>query len=294
MLERFQRRPTDRARADAAGERLIPAEMFRNTSTLYVVLDSHFASIPVTALRSGGRPLIAVRPVLRLPRLPTRSDIACASPGAPGAATVLADADGDLPGSRMEAMVIAQLLKSTPHVGKAATSVALFAARSDAVLHVSVHFGFCAGGGSIRLYDRPVSALEISVKRLAPSLVTLSGCSTSGSNDPELAGALSTAFLASGSSQVIATLRSVSDSGAFEVMSRFYKAGGAVDPVRTLAAIQAELASTDNIDWPAFTVFGKEVCTSQPGERWVSRASSSVQRWTAPHESRGADLKSSD
>jgi tetratricopeptide (TPR) repeat protein len=260
QLGRFEATPTDRALADALGERLISADLFRERSTLYVVLDTAFASLPVAALRSGGRPLIAVRPVLRLPRLPARDDATCAPPTPAGGATVLADADGSLPTARRESEEIAPLLRTTPRVGDAATSAALFAAKSDAVLHVAVHAGFDTGGGVLQLHDRPVSALEISVNRVGPALVALSGCNTARSNDPELAGSLSTAFLASGSSRVIATLRPITDRGAVDVMGRFYREQGTADPVHTLAAIQASLADTNNVDWPNFAVFGKEVC----------------------------------
>jgi CHAT domain-containing protein len=176
-------------------------------------------------------------------------------------ATVLADADGNLPGAQSEAEMIARFLKTTAHVGATATSAALFAAKSDAVLHVSVHVDFDTHGRVLRLHDRPVSALEISAKRLGPPLVVLAACGTARSDDPELAGSLSTAFLASGSSHVIATLRPVTDRGPVEVMRRFYEGGGVADPVRTLARVQAELADTSNKDWPSFAVFGKAVCT---------------------------------
>ena len=75
-----------------------------------------------------------------------------------------------------------------------------------------------------------------------------------------LAASLSTAFLASGSSQVVATLRTVSDEGALELTRRFYADGGLKDPVRTLAAIQSQLADGDTKDWPSFAVFGRDVC----------------------------------
>jgi tetratricopeptide (TPR) repeat protein len=265
-LDKFQANPTDPALAAAAGERLVPAELFGETSTLHVVLDTQLASLPVVALRRGDKPLIAVRPVIRLPRLPSgpasATDAACATPAGTGGATVLADPDGSLPSARMESKEIAPLLATTPLVGASATSKALFAAKPSSVLHVAVHAGFDTYGGVLRLHDRPVSALEISTNKLGPPLVVLAGCSTAGSADPELAGSLSTAFLASGSSQVIATLRPVTDEGAVDVMRRFYQRGGIADPVRTLAAIQTELAGSANKDWPNFAVFGNNGCAS--------------------------------
>jgi hypothetical protein len=252
-LDDFRARPTDPALAGELGALLVPAELFQDRATLHVVLDASLADLPVAALRRDGKPLVTARSLLRAPRLPTPTSAACG-------ATVLADAKGDLPDARRESEAVAELFKTSARVGPAATSTALFAAKSDLVLHVAVHGDFDTGGGSLQLYDRSVSALEISADRLGPPLVVLSGCSTASSDDPEVAGSLSTAFLASGSSRVVATLRPVSDAGAREITGRFYSEGGLADPVRTLARIQAELAGSDNQDWPHFAVFGSEIC----------------------------------
>jgi CHAT domain-containing protein len=177
---------------------------------------------------------------------------------------VLADAAGDLPAARRESSRVASLFQTTPLVGDAATSTALLAARSDALLHVAVHADVDAGGGVLKLHDRGVSAPEISAYKLGPRLVVLSGCSTARSWDPELAGSLSTAFLAGGAERVVATLRPVSDAGALELTRRFYDARGAEDPVRVLARIQAELARGDHEEWPNFAVFARDACLPRP------------------------------
>lgn len=272
LLDQLRATPTDAALAAEAGERLAPAALFGESSTLHVVLDRELAALPIVALRRGGKPLIAVRPVVHLPRLPpspaelAASGSSCAAPDTAGGATVLADPDGSLPSARTESAEIAPLLATTPLVGAAATSKALFAAKPHAVLHVAAHANFNTYGGVLRLHDRPVPALDIAAQRLGPPLVVLSACSTASSGDPELAGSLSTAFLASGSSHVIATLRPVTDQGSVEVMRRFYKGGGIADPVRTLARVQAELAErNDNKDWPNFAVFGSDACAHGPG-----------------------------
>ncbi len=86
-------------------------------------------------------------------------------------------------------------------------------------------------------------------------------CSSALSGDPELAGSLPTAFLASGASYVVATLRNVGDEASLALTRRFYAEGGATDPVRTLAKIQTKLAEDDRAEWPSFAVFGHDVCT---------------------------------
>jgi tetratricopeptide (TPR) repeat protein len=259
-LDRFQSRPTDRAPAGELGALLVPAELFQDTSTLYVILDVPLAALPVAALRRDGKALIAARPVLRIPRLPTRA-ATCKAPRITSGATVLADARGDLPASRHEAGEVAKRLKTSARIGSAATSAALFAAGSHSVLHVAVHSDFETGGGVLQLYDRSVSALEISAAKRWPPLVVLSASSTARSSDPELAGSLSAAFLASGSSHVVATLRPVTDTGAHQLTGRFYREGGLADPVRALAAIQAQLAEGDTRDWPHFAIFGHPNCS---------------------------------
>ena len=260
-LDRFLTSSTDPALSGELGELLVPAELFGGTSTLHVVLDAKLALLPVVALRRGSRALIAARPVLRVPRLPDGAT--CVAPGTSGGAKVLADARGDLPDARSESHRAAKLLHTEAFVGDKATSAALFAAKSDSVLHVAVHAGIDAGGGTLELHDRTVSALEISAAQIGPPLVVLAGCSTADSNDPELAGSLATAFLASGSSQVVATLRPVADADTLELMSRFYDEGGTNDPVRKLAAIQAKLAEGDTKDWPLFAVFGSDCAPSR-------------------------------
>lgn len=264
-LDGYKSAPTDPARAEELGRLILPAGLVRSTTDpLYVVLDAPFATLPFVALRRDGQPLIARRPVLRTPRFPAAST--CEVRADRRGALVLADAAGDLPEARRESSKVASLFGTTPLVGAAATSTALFAAKSDPLLHVAVHADVDAGGGVLKLHDREVSAAEISANKLGPALVVLSACSTARSWDPEIAGSLSTAFLAGGSEQVIATLRPVSDTGALELTSRFYAergADGPDGPVRVLARIQAELARTDNKEWPNFAVFG--VCRPPAG-----------------------------
>lgn len=261
-LDRFMAMPTDHAVADELGALLLPEDVVRKTDApLYVVLDSPLTALPIVALRRADQPLIAMRPVIRSPRLPLIG--VCEPRADTSGALVLADAAGDLPDARRESSKVASMFGTTPLVGAAATSTALFAAKSDPLLHVAVHADVEAGGGVLKLHDRAVSAPEISANKLGPQLVVLSACSTARSWDPEQAGSLSTAFLAGGSDRVIATLRPVSDAGALELTSRFYDARGADDPVRTLAKIQAALAQTGNEEWPNFAVFSKEVCPSK-------------------------------
>jgi hypothetical protein len=258
-LDRFAAAPTEPALAGELGARLVLAAAVRATpAPLHVLLDGPLASLPVVALRRGGRPLIAIRPVVRVLRLPL---IAC-TPSRPRARrTVIADARSDLSDARREAGELSSVLGFTAAVGDAATSAALFQAAGSDVLHLAVHAAIGAGGGVLELRDRGVSALEISAARLGPPLVMLSACGSASAAADELAGSLAAGFLAAGSNQVVATLRPVSDAGARRLTTRFYSAGGMTDPVRALARIQAELADTGDTDWPRFAVFGHDTCS---------------------------------
>jgi tetratricopeptide (TPR) repeat protein len=255
----FRGAPTNADIADQLGTRLLGDAAFRDTDeTLFVLLDGQLSNVPIAALRAAGRPLIAMRPVVRAPRL---SELGCVrAPSQPRHAVVIGDARGDLPAATREAYEVAAALGVKPAVGQAATRDALFATSKDDLLHIAVHARIDLGTGWLAMYDQRVSALEISEHGDAPALVVLSDCASAIADDGELATSLATAFLAAGSAQVIATLRPVNDSGAREVTSAFYREGGAADPARVLARIQASLAQTANTDWPNFVMFGHDTC----------------------------------
>ncbi|MEO7733451.1 MAG: CHAT domain-containing protein [Kofleriaceae bacterium] len=258
QLDQFATTPTRTELAERLGELLLGDATFRDTpETLYVLLDGQLTQLPIVALRKG-RPLIAMRPVVRAARL---SELSCTTrPERSLRATVLADAAGNLPQARREAELTARRFGVNATLGPAATRDALFASSHDDVLDVAVHAGVELGGGTLAMSDRPVSALEIAAQPGWPAMVVLSACSSAAADDGELATSLATAFLASGSVQVVATLRPIKDRGASELTHAFYDAGGATDPARALARVQADLAKTTNDDWPNFVLFGHDIC----------------------------------
>jgi CHAT domain-containing protein len=167
--------------------------------------------------------------------------------------------------AHLEAAQVAELLHTASRIGSEATSVALWAAAGDAVLHVAGHTVSDANEATIKLWDRDVTALEIAARAQAPSLAVLSSCSsaTSSANNVELVDSLATGFLAAGSQHVVATLRSIDDASARVVMLAFYGRGDVSDPARALHAAQSALWKTKNVAWPIFTVFGPDVCPSE-------------------------------
>ncbi len=262
QLDAFETAPTRAELGDALGTKLLDDDTFRNTTeTLFVLLDGSLTSMPVAALRARGRPLVATRTIVRASRL---SELGCVpAPSRIRHAVVIADARGDLPAARIEASKVAAMFGVTPSVGAAATRDALFAASKDDVLHVATHASVELNGGSLEMHDQPVSALEILAHGSGPALVFLSACASAAADDGERATALATGFLASGSAQVIATLHSVTDPGAGEITSAFYRNNGVADPARSLAHVQAALAQTSNVDWPNFVLFGHDTCRKE-------------------------------
>jgi tetratricopeptide (TPR) repeat protein len=260
-VDYFRGHPTTEIKLAAdLGSLLLPDASFRETrEVLHVLIDGQLAGLPVAALRHGATPLIASRPIVRVLRLP---ETRCVHVTRSGPATVLADPGNNLANAQREAEQVAALLHTTSETGAAATRAAMFAAASDGVLHVAAHGAIGIDGAALKLADDEVSALEISAHQRAPSLAVLSACNaaTSTQDDPELAGSLAAGFLGAGSQHVVATLGPVSDAGAPEISTRFYRAGGVADPARALATVQAALVQTPNTDWPYFTVFGSDVC----------------------------------
>lgn len=258
----FRAHPNRVELGNALGEKLLGRAPFRKTGeTLFVVLDGgtsgELAGLPVAALRLDGQPLIALRPIVHPARL---SALGCVAAVAPRHSLVIADASGNLEHARDEALDLTKNHGFTPAIGREATSSALFTAGPDDQLHIAMHASVQPSGGALELYDRPVSALEISSHRGGPALVFLAACASAASYDSERATSLATAFLASGSSQVIATLRPVGDPGAAEIARSFYSLNEPKDPARKLADVQAALAHTGNEDWPNFMLYGHDTC----------------------------------
>jgi hypothetical protein len=268
LISQFLGHPTDVRAASDLAARLLPNEIFQSTrESLHVLIDGQLPALPVAALRRGGIPLVAMRPVVHMLRLP---EIRCVHVTRSGHATVLANLGGKLSKTQEEAERVAALLHASSEIGDRATKAALRSAAYDSVLHIATHAKIENDGAALAMADGWMSALEISASRIAPSLAVLSACSTALSDglDFELAGSMTAGFLGAGSQHVVATLGDIADDGAPAITTRFYQAGGVADPARALAVVQSELAKTSNVDWPYFAVFGPDVCPEDaPGQR---------------------------
>ncbi|MEJ7596581.1 MAG: CHAT domain-containing protein [Kofleriaceae bacterium] len=234
QLDKFRSTPTEPSFGDALGVLLLGAEAFRPVARpLHVLLDGPLATLPVAALRSANRFLIETRTLVRAARL---SETGCVrSLAHPRRTVVIANARGDLVAAEAEAREIARRFGVVAATGVAATRAALVGAAQADLLHVAVHADIIAGVGSMALHDEAVSAVEIASHPGGPALVVLASCSSGNSDDGELSTSLATAFLASGSKQVIGTLRPVSDRGARQLTSAGYRDDGPADPAAVLA-----------------------------------------------------------
>lgn len=280
-FDRFMSEPlASREEAAALGALLIPPALaVRTDRVLHVLLDSRLQALPVAALRIGAQPLVALRPPLHILR---PSEVECAPPlGTPSQVNVLADAGGDLKGASAEASSVAGYFK-VPSLTKAQATLAALR-RPAQVAHVGVHsstggrskhrsdldgvkpeLGFAPNDAVLHMHDGDEHALEIATRGKAPALVVLSSCVSGISAGGTYS--LASAYLVGGSSQVIATLRKIQDLAPSDdrtsagLATRFFKRGGVDDPVRVLAAVQAELAGTDDPQWPQFAIYGRETC----------------------------------
>ncbi|HEV8631015.1 MAG TPA: CHAT domain-containing protein [Thermoanaerobaculia bacterium] len=262
LAERLQARPDDRALAASLGDLLLPAGALPAAGApLYVVADGALAQVAFAALRHGDRYLVEEHPVVYVPSLTALVAIA-ARPGVPyGPALVLADPRADLPAAAAEALAVGPLLHATVRTAQRATTGELASGARASLLHLATHSGLGPRGPWLRLADRDFGAGEIVGRRIAPRLVVLASCASAARERREMWGSLAAAFLAAGSRSVLASLRSVDDAVARDFVLRFYREGGAADPVAGLARAQrAAIARGEPpASWAPFALFGAEL-----------------------------------
>ncbi len=149
-------------------------------------------------------------------------------------------------------------------LGEAASQAAL-ANSGGHLLHFATHTLVEVAGPALVLADRNVTVTDILQRRLHADLVVLASCHSGTQLKTTAAETLSTAFLRAGSHAVLATLRSVEDAFAFEVVRAFYLQGGLDDPAGALAKVQRQLARSEPpARWAAFFVAGSPGVVDAP------------------------------
>lgn len=243
LAERFLAHPEDAQAADRLGEMLLPPGSLPEKGTaVHVAADGILGNLPFAALRRDGRYLVEDHPVLLLPSLGALAAVESRRGEPPGSplvlALVLADPRGDLPEAAAEGRQVAKRLGAPALVGPRAVSGELKKAARARVLHLALHTGPGPRGAWLQLADRQVSASEIVTGRIGPRLVVLASCASATRTGRQMWGSLAAAFLAAGSRAVLASLWSVEDRQARELVLRFYAEGGASDPAGALARAQ--------------------------------------------------------
>lgn len=263
----FLAHPEDPGTADRLGAALLPpGSLPRTGRTVHVVADGPLGNLPFAALRHGGRYLVIDHPVVHVPSLNTLAALESRSAGPLAPAIVLADAQGDLPAASAEAREVGRALGAAVHTGGAATAGRLREASAARVLHLATHTGLGPRGPWLGLADRRVLATEIVAGRIGPPLAVLASCASGTRPGRQMWGSLGAAFLAAGSRAVLASLWSVEDEQARELIVRFYAEGGAADPAGALARTQrvAIGRGASPNSWAAFVLFGSDRPSAEP------------------------------
>jgi tetratricopeptide (TPR) repeat protein len=224
---------------------------------LHIAADGLLGEIPFAALLVDGHRLVHRHPVAHVPGLAALAILVSGRRAPSGSPVVMGDARGDLPGARREVQDVAAMLGVSPLTGGHATAAGLRAAARAPLLHLSVHSGVGPRGARLELADGAVGVGDIVERRIAPALVLLPTCTSAG-RGPDLWGSIGGAFLAAGSHTVIASLWSIDDDRSSELIGRFYREGGRVDPIGALARAQRALAAAGRpaSTWAPFVALG--------------------------------------
>lgn len=240
--------PDTQVMAERLADVIIPPKIPAG-ATLDVLLVGQISRTPLAALRDHAGVLANVR-FARAFALTPRA----ARPRTTASAVILADPTHGLPTAVDEtAVVTAAIDDARTFIGPAATAAAFATARDASLLHLALHTDFGPDGPGIPLADGVVRGREIMSLYPAPSIVVLSTCG--GASDHSGWSSLSSAFLAAGTDDVVATPWTIEDDAALQIIRAFYRHGGAHDPVVALSAAQRELSSTLSARaWAGFTV----------------------------------------
>ncbi len=264
LAERFLVDPGEAGVARKLGETLLPpGSLPERGEPIYVAADGIVGNLPFGALRREERYLVEDHAILFIPSLGALAAIERFRPEQYGAPLVLADPRGNLPAAATEGLEMGKLLHSAVRTAGQATSGEFKKAASARVLHLAAHTGVDARGPWLQLADRDVSASEIVAGRIGPRLVVLASCSSGVRPGRQMWGSLGAAFLAAGSRAVVASLWSVEDERARQLVRRFYREGGASDPSGALARTQRVAISQGQSPtfWAPFAFFGSEQST---------------------------------
>jgi len=253
--------PEDRVVAEQLGAILLPdGSLPKEGTTVHVAADGIVGNLPFAALRRGGRFLVEDHALVIIPSLSALAALESRAREPSTPPLILADSRGDLPAASLEGREVARLLGGSLRVRRAAVFGALRRASGARALHIATHSGISPRGPWLQLADRQVTAAEVVTSRIGPRLVVLASCASGVRPGRQMWGSLGAAFLAAGSRAVLASLWSIGDEQARELVLRFYAEGGASDPAGALARAQrvAIRQGQSPMLWAPFVLFGSD------------------------------------
>jgi tetratricopeptide (TPR) repeat protein len=255
LADAYRSNPDDERIAAVLGEAMFPADTIpRDGAPLAVLLDRELAGLPLAGLRSGGRYLVEHAPILEV--LAPDLLFVPQADRAWGRAVAIGDASGDLPEAKREALAVAQTFAGQAHLGVHATRDAVLGGADAWLVHFAVHSGIVDGRAVFRLAGGPLSSHAIVEHRIAPRLAVIATCQSHIADDPTTS--LAAAFLAAGTTGVIAVKRSLGDEVGARLIRDFYRFGGADDPAAGLARAQRAAigAKRPPSEWAIVSFFG--------------------------------------
>jgi tetratricopeptide (TPR) repeat protein len=259
LLGDFEAHPDDEQAAAKLGAALVPVEALPpDGGRLHIIPTGPLLRLSFAALRVGGQRLLDRHEIVYAPSVTSLATGIQEREPTQGPGILIADTFSNLANVGEELRAVVEQTGAEPHTGSKATVVALRAAQRAPLLHVISHSGLDRRGGYLALAGgEKVTAAKILEWRIRPRLVVLPTCGSAATVRGDMWDSLATAFLASGSGHVVATLVSVQDSVAAEFTRLFYAQGGLADPVGATARAQRLMASTHKVEaWSAFMAAG--------------------------------------
>jgi tetratricopeptide (TPR) repeat protein len=255
QVDDYRRALDDAAIAEKLGTALFPLETLpTGDAPLAVLLDRELADVALPGLRVGGKFLVQHAPILEL--LAPELAFAPIPDQRWDPPTVIGDPADNLPSAADEARLVGHALAVKPLLHDAATRDAFLRAARARVLHVATHATLSAKEAALVLHDDNLSSLEIVSHGIAPRVAVIATCRSQVDDDP--ATSLVAALLAAGAGGVVGVKRALDDRDGARLMLALYRAGGAEDPLRALAAVQ-RIAIDDHRPprtWATVSFFG--------------------------------------
>jgi hypothetical protein len=259
LVDGFRARPDDPGVAAELGAAILPQEALPadRGERIHVVPAGTLMTVGFAALRVAGERLLDRHEIVLAPSVVWLAALSDEVFVDNGDRIVIADSRSNLPKAEQELRRVVAHTGATAYMGKDANRDALCSAAGSALLHVISHSGMDDRGGYLALSSGKVGTAEILEGGINPRLVVLPTCGSAATGRIEMWDSLASAFLAAGSSHVVATLASVEDSAAATFTELFYLHGGVGDPVGATTRAQRELARTHGAKtWSAFVVAG--------------------------------------